>query len=174
MFGRLLLLLLLLCLCLGSPAGTWSPTRPGLLFLATSAGSLQVWDLLDRSHEPSLTISIASMPITSISFSSAPPKHATQPTSHLGDGTGSELSRVGWQSSTGAVVDDKAGGDGSSTSSSSSGAAPPRDVGQLGSNRSHYQGGGAAAAGQAGSSGMQVLAVGDAAGEDCHCDVSCM
>lgn len=31
--------------------GRWSPTRPAVLFVGTGDGSVQVWDLLDRSHE---------------------------------------------------------------------------------------------------------------------------
>ncbi|KAF6260876.1 WD40-repeat-containing domain protein [Scenedesmus sp. NREL 46B-D3] len=64
-------------------AAAWSPSRPGLLFLATCAGSLHVWDLLDRSHEPSLRISTTSCAITSIAFSNALPKHATHSSAPL-------------------------------------------------------------------------------------------
>eukprot|EP00201_Polytomella_parva_P016255 CAMPEP_0175053992 /NCGR_PEP_ID=MMETSP0052_2-20121109/9244_1 /TAXON_ID=51329 ORGANISM="Polytomella parva, Strain SAG 63-3" /NCGR_SAMPLE_ID=MMETSP0052_2 /ASSEMBLY_ACC=CAM_ASM_000194 /LENGTH=254 /DNA_ID=CAMNT_0016318611 /DNA_START=324 /DNA_END=1085 /DNA_ORIENTATION=+ len=34
--------------------GCWSPTRAGVIYLATMSGRLEVWDLLDRSHEPSI------------------------------------------------------------------------------------------------------------------------
>jgi WD40 repeat protein len=35
-------------------AAAWSPTREAVLFLGLADGSLQCWDLLDRSHEPAL------------------------------------------------------------------------------------------------------------------------
>lgn len=89
-------------------AAAWSPSRPGLLYLATAAGSLHIWDLLDRSHEPSLRINTASSAITSISFSSSPPKHAT----HSGMGAEGGVS---------AVADVGVTFDGSSMSSSSGG-----------------------------------------------------
>lgn len=47
-------------------AGTWSITRPGVFFIAKDNGTLDVWDLLDKSHEPFLTQSICSVSITSM------------------------------------------------------------------------------------------------------------
>ncbi|KAL5486545.1 hypothetical protein EMCRGX_G019042 [Ephydatia muelleri] len=47
-------------------AGTWSTTRPGVFFIAKENGTLDVWDLLDKSHEPFLTQNICSVSITSI------------------------------------------------------------------------------------------------------------
>ena len=38
----------------------------GVFFLSQQNGSLEVWDLLDRSHEPALTQNISSLAITSI------------------------------------------------------------------------------------------------------------
>lgn len=35
--------------------GCWSPTRPAVIFIGREDGHLDVWDLLDRSHEPSET-----------------------------------------------------------------------------------------------------------------------
>ncbi|WIA14707.1 hypothetical protein OEZ85_003200 [Tetradesmus obliquus] len=116
-------------------AAAWSPSRPGLLFLATCAGSLHVWDLLDRSHEPSLKISTTSCAITSIAFSNALPKHATHSIALLRG------------SNAGSVVADGAG----TSRSSGGGAAEP---GQHQHQQRH------AAAG----AGLQVLAVGDAYG----------
>eukprot|EP00002_Diphylleia_rotans_P019732 TRINITY_DN3814_c0_g3_i2.p1 TRINITY_DN3814_c0_g3~~TRINITY_DN3814_c0_g3_i2.p1 ORF type:complete len:630 (+),score=129.61 TRINITY_DN3814_c0_g3_i2:60-1949(+) len=49
-------------------AGRWSPTRPGVLFIAKSDGSIEIWDFLDRSHEPSMKQIITSVAITSIDF----------------------------------------------------------------------------------------------------------
>lgn len=43
-------------------AAAWSPTREGVLFLGLADGSLQCWDLLDRSHEPSLSASVRPRP----------------------------------------------------------------------------------------------------------------
>eukprot|EP00878_Enallax_costatus_P045912 GHUV01055448.1.p1 GENE.GHUV01055448.1~~GHUV01055448.1.p1 ORF type:complete len:206 (+),score=68.76 GHUV01055448.1:660-1277(+) len=96
-------------------AAAWSPSRPGLLFLATAAGSLHIWDLLDRSHEPSLRINTASSAITSISFSNSPPKHATH--SLVGMDSGIPVGHV----------DGAAAVSGSSSSvANSSGGAPPQ------------------------------------------------
>ena len=48
-------------------------TRPfaGVLYLGRADGVLEVWDLLDRSHEPSMTANPTSSAITSLSFSPA-------------------------------------------------------------------------------------------------------
>lgn len=46
----------------------WSPTRPAVIFIGTGDGRLQVWDLLDRSHEPGLVLPVFSDPITSLEF----------------------------------------------------------------------------------------------------------
>jgi hypothetical protein len=37
-------------------AAVWSPTREAVLFLGLADGSVQCWDLLDRSHEPALQV----------------------------------------------------------------------------------------------------------------------
>ena len=52
-------------------SGAWSPTRPGVLFIGRSDGGIDVWDLLDRSHEPSMTVNIASAAITQMQFQQA-------------------------------------------------------------------------------------------------------
>jgi hypothetical protein len=114
-------------------AQTLLPLLPLLLLLL-----LQVWDLLDRSHEPSLTISASSCAITSLAFSNATPKHHTH----------------------GALAGDSTSGPGSSNtnpgSSSSAGAAAGAATPHHGS---HHNGGQ-----QQQGSGLLVLAVGDAAG----------
>lgn len=46
--------------------GHWSPSRPGVFFITRTDGSVDVWDLLDRSHEPSLTQNVTASPITTI------------------------------------------------------------------------------------------------------------
>jgi hypothetical protein len=38
--------------------GCWSPTRAGVLFLARADGSVDVWDLTDRTHEPSTSFNV--------------------------------------------------------------------------------------------------------------------
>ncbi|XP_076440866.1 dynein axonemal intermediate chain 3-like isoform X2 [Babylonia areolata] len=47
-------------------AGYWSPTRPSVFYIAKQDGSVDVWDLLDKTHEPSLTQSVSPAPITNI------------------------------------------------------------------------------------------------------------
>eukprot|EP00891_Asterochloris_glomerata_P001605 jgi/Astpho2/1605/e_gw1.00028.2.1_t len=74
-------------------AGCWSPTRPGVLYLGRADGVLEVWDLLDRSHEPSMTANPTSSAITSLSFSpagapAAPGGRAVQQLLAVGDSTG--------------------------------------------------------------------------------------
>ena len=50
----------------------WLTCPPaGVLYLGRADGVLEVWDLLDRSHEPSMTANPTSSAITSLSFSPA-------------------------------------------------------------------------------------------------------
>lgn len=39
-------------------AGCWSPSRAAVLFLAKADGSVDVWDLADRTHEPSTSFNV--------------------------------------------------------------------------------------------------------------------
>ena len=48
--------------------GAWSPTRPAVVFIGKADGGIDVWDLLDRSHEPSMSVSITSAAVTSMQF----------------------------------------------------------------------------------------------------------
>ncbi|GBG81978.1 hypothetical protein CBR_g34157 [Chara braunii] len=48
--------------------GCWSPTRAGVVYIALMDGTIQVWDLLDRSHEPSMGANVSSVQITSMDF----------------------------------------------------------------------------------------------------------
>lgn len=48
--------------------GCWSPSRPGLLCVARSDGTIEVWDLLDQCHKPSLMFPSGSEEITSMAF----------------------------------------------------------------------------------------------------------
>jgi hypothetical protein len=43
----------------------WSPSRPGVFFISKADGTIDIWDLLDRTHAPILTQSIS---IHKISF----------------------------------------------------------------------------------------------------------
>ena len=43
----------------------------GVIYVARADGVLEVWDLLDRSHEPSMTAAPCTTPITYLSFSPA-------------------------------------------------------------------------------------------------------
>jgi hypothetical protein len=47
-------------------AGHWSPSRPSVFFIAKHDGSVDVWDLLDKTHEPTLTQSVSPSRITNI------------------------------------------------------------------------------------------------------------
>ena len=49
-------------------AGRWSPTRPGVIVLSRADGSVDVWDLTDQSHKPSMSAPIASTKLTSMEF----------------------------------------------------------------------------------------------------------
>ena len=48
--------------------GAWSPLRPGVLFIGRADGAIDVWDLLDRSHEPSMSVTIGGTAVTSMQF----------------------------------------------------------------------------------------------------------
>lgn len=45
--------------------GLWSPTRPGVFYIAKSDGTLDVWDLMDQSHAPSMTHKVSAVPLKS-------------------------------------------------------------------------------------------------------------
>ena len=47
--------------------GAFSPTRPGVLFI-TKTNGIDVWDFVDQSNKPSLTLNIATNPITTFKF----------------------------------------------------------------------------------------------------------
>ena len=46
--------------------GYWSPSRPGVFYIAKMDGSVDVWDLLDKTHEPSINQSVSPSAITTI------------------------------------------------------------------------------------------------------------
>ncbi|XP_022087919.1 WD repeat-containing protein 63-like isoform X2 [Acanthaster planci] len=47
-------------------AGYWSPTRPAVFFVGRSDGNIDIWDLLDKTHEPSLSQNVSASTITQI------------------------------------------------------------------------------------------------------------
>jgi hypothetical protein len=47
--------------------GAFSPSRPGVIFITKTDG-IDVWDFLDQSNKPSLTINFATSPITYFRF----------------------------------------------------------------------------------------------------------
>nr|CAB3267718.1 WD repeat-containing protein 63 [Phallusia mammillata] len=47
-------------------AGHWSTTRPAVFFLGTNDGNVEVWDLLDRTHEPLLVQNVTAAQVTQI------------------------------------------------------------------------------------------------------------
>ena len=66
-------------------AGAWSPTRPGVAYIARQDGVIEVWDFLDRSHEASMFSTVSSNAITSLEF--FPDPHVSQMLA-VGDSTG--------------------------------------------------------------------------------------
>ncbi|XP_022533007.2 dynein axonemal intermediate chain 3 isoform X1 [Astyanax mexicanus] len=46
--------------------GFWSLTRPAVFFIGKEDGNLEIWDLLEKTHEPSQTHTITTAPITCI------------------------------------------------------------------------------------------------------------
>jgi len=49
-------------------AGAWSPSRPAVIYVGTADGNVQVWDLLDRSHEQVVTHSVGQEAVTAMEF----------------------------------------------------------------------------------------------------------
>lgn len=47
--------------------GAFSPTRPGVIFITKTDG-IDVWDFIDQSHKPSLTLNFATSAITYFKF----------------------------------------------------------------------------------------------------------
>ncbi|KAL1022761.1 hypothetical protein UPYG_G00031960 [Umbra pygmaea] len=46
--------------------GYWSPSRPAVFFIGMEDGNIEVWDLLEKTHEPSQTQNITDTQITCI------------------------------------------------------------------------------------------------------------
>ena len=69
-------------------AGCWSPSRPGVLYVARADGVIEAWDFLDRSHEPSVVATIASCAITQLTFQVAAGHNAQHAQLAAGDSQG--------------------------------------------------------------------------------------
>ncbi len=52
----------------GATVGRWSPTRPGVFYVGHVDGSIDVWDLLDKTHVPTLSQQIAPCAVISMEF----------------------------------------------------------------------------------------------------------
>lgn len=52
----------------GLTCGRFSPTRPGVIVTARADGSVDIWDLLDRSHEASLQHNVGPAAVTALEF----------------------------------------------------------------------------------------------------------
>ena len=63
--------------------GTWSPTRPGVFFTVKMDGTLDVWDLYYKHNEPTLTVQVSDLPLTSFAA------HDSGNTVAIGTGDGS-------------------------------------------------------------------------------------
>lgn len=46
--------------------GMWSPSRPAVFFIGKEDGNVDIWDLLDKSHEPFLTQNVSPIPIITV------------------------------------------------------------------------------------------------------------
>jgi len=46
--------------------GHWSPSRAGVIFIGKADGNVDIWDLLDKSHEPFLTQNVTPVPVLAI------------------------------------------------------------------------------------------------------------
>ncbi|XP_077074754.1 dynein axonemal intermediate chain 3 [Siphateles boraxobius] len=55
--------------------GHWSLSRPALFFIGKEDGNIEVWDLLQKTHEPSQTQNISTASITGLKSSSSSGKH---------------------------------------------------------------------------------------------------
>jgi WD40 repeat protein len=48
--------------------GRWSPTRPGVFYVCRADGSIDVWDLMDKAHIPTMSQQVASCALASMEF----------------------------------------------------------------------------------------------------------
>lgn len=52
----------------------WSPTRPGVFFIANEDGTIDIWDLIDKTHAPVLTQAVSINKLSYISISVVSPR----------------------------------------------------------------------------------------------------
>ncbi|XP_048860045.1 dynein axonemal intermediate chain 3-like isoform X1 [Brienomyrus brachyistius] len=65
--------------------GYWSPSRPGVFFIGKEDGNVEVWDLLEKTHEASQTQNLSTTQITCIKPWIVPPKqHLLAVSDHSG------------------------------------------------------------------------------------------
>ncbi|KAL0489445.1 dynein intermediate chain [Acrasis kona] len=60
--------------------GAWSPTRPSVAYIARKDGNVEVWDFLDKSHEPSIVNNVTQSELSYLEFrvGSGSSKHSIQ------------------------------------------------------------------------------------------------
>ncbi|KAI9189737.1 hypothetical protein H9P43_001170 [Blastocladiella emersonii ATCC 22665] len=69
--------------------GAWSPTRPGVFFVGRSDGFVEIWDILDRTHQASQIQAISSSSISAINVQTYYNKsHPSQQFIAIGDDDG--------------------------------------------------------------------------------------
>ena len=68
-------------------AAAWSPTRAAVLFLGRSDGTVECWDLLDRTHAPALAAAVCPSAVCALAFNTAMASDKAQALA-LGDAEG--------------------------------------------------------------------------------------
>lgn len=48
--------------------GAFSPSRPGVILIGRSDGNLDIWDLIDQSHKPTIQYQVVAKPLSYIKF----------------------------------------------------------------------------------------------------------
>lgn len=48
--------------------GCWSPSRPAVVYVGLVDGTVEIWDLLEATHQPSMIVHASSSQITSMEF----------------------------------------------------------------------------------------------------------
>ncbi|KAJ3194937.1 WD repeat-containing protein 63 [Entophlyctis luteolus] len=59
-------------------SGRWSPTRPGVVFLSKSDGTIEVWDILDCTFQPNTVQNVASVGLSNMCVRQYPGKGGAQ------------------------------------------------------------------------------------------------
>ena len=49
-------------------AGCWSPSRPAVLYVGLIDGTIEIWDLLEATHQPSMIVHASSNQVTTMVF----------------------------------------------------------------------------------------------------------